>query len=286
MVDKQVAANINAEKAALRRAVLARRDALDARVRARKSAAICDALARELLGGAPDAAGEMNGATTRVVSARPAAVANGYTAQIVPARSEADKAGLGPLDRADRSAISGPAATDAAISTPRTTPTRTGGRFARHRPTVAVYAAFGSEADPSAFAQAAEHAGWRVAYPCMLPHESTATTGQRMCMWAVTWDDRDTAPFLAHPTRAFAERDIDTARYPLVPARELDAIVVPLVAFDAQRMRLGYSGGCYDRYLPTLSPTCKILGIAFAEQQVEVVPADEHDLPLPRIITA
>ena len=50
--------------------------------------------------------------------------------------------------------------------------------------------------------------------------------------------------------------------------------------------RLGYGGGCYDRYLPTISPACQIIGIAFDEQRVDHVPTDTHDLPLPHIISA
>lgn len=229
------ATSIGADKATLRRLVLARRDALDVQTRAQKSARICDELAREVLG--------------------------------------MDRYGVGTELPAEP------------------------------RPTVAIYAAFGSEADPSAFAQAAELAGWRVAYPCMLPRETGAARGraghaeidvragdrpidQRMYMRAVAWDDRAGCPFLRHPTHTFSEHDIDATRFPVVTANELDAIVVPLVAFDACGMRLGYGGGCYDRYLPTVSATCKVLGIAFAEQEVEAVPADEHDLPLPRIISA
>ena len=251
------AASIDAEKIALRRAALTRRDAIDAGVRAQRSSRISDALMNEVLLGA-------------------GAVGEGCS------RDTQDRAGSPD----PRGAVTGPAAFGHA------TP-------GFHRPTVAVYAAFGSEADPSTFAQAAELAGWRIAYPCMLPREETeagmpeggvasnaAGCGQRMCMRAVCWRDRTAAPFLVHPTHAFAERDIDGARFPVVSARELDAIVVPLVAFDARGMRLGYGGGCYDRYLPTLSAACRILGIAFAEQQVEAVPVGEHDLPLPRIITA
>ena len=233
------AASIDTDKTALRRIVLARRDAIDADTRARKSSRICDALMNEILLGA-DAGGKD----------RPR-VNQGRTGKF--RQNDGVAASIAPDCR---------------------------------RPTVAVYAAFGSEVDPSAFTQVAELAGWCVAYPCMLPRGTAAECGQRICMRAVCRCDRAVAPFLANPTRAFAELDIDSARFPIVPADELDAIIVPLVAFDARGMRLGYGGGCYDRYLPTLSATCKILGIAFAEQQVAHAPADEHDLPLPRIITA
>lgn len=152
--------------------------------------------------------------------------------------------------------------------------------------TVAVYAAMGSEIDPAAFAVAAAKRGWRVAYPCMLSANDDAACSQRMCMRAVAAGDIDTAPFIAHPTRAFVATDIDGNRFPIVPATELDMIVVPLVAFDRTGARLGYGGGCYDRYLPTLSASCHIVGIAFDEQRVNHVPTDAHDLPLLNIISA
>ena len=197
------------DKAELRRAMIARRDALDLDVRAAKSAAIC----------------------ARLVEL---------------------------LDRSDSAAPH----------------------------TVAVYAAMGSEVDPAAFAVAAAKRGWRVAYPCMLSAIDAAACGQRMCMRAVAVDDASAAPFIAHPTRAFAATDIDSSRFPIVPAEALDMIIVPLVAFDRADARLGYGGGCYDRYLPTLSPACQIIGIAFDEQRVDHVSTDAHDLPLPHIISA
>ena len=151
---------------------------------------------------------------------------------------------------------------------------------------VAVYAAMGSEVNPAAFAAAAAKRDWRVAYPCTLSAAEATACGQRMCMRAVAADDASAAPFIAHPTRAFAATDIDSNRFPIVPAKALDMIVVPLVAFDQTGARLGYGGGCYDRYLPTLSATCQIIGIAFDEQRVDHIPTDAHDMPLPNIISA
>lgn len=197
------------DKAELRRAVIARRDALDLDLRAAKSAAICARLV-ELLGSSDPAAPH----------------------------------------------------------------------------TVAVYAAMGSEADPAAFAAATAKRGWRVAYPCLLSATEAAACGQRMCMRAAAAGDASAAPFIAHPTRAFAATDIDSSRFPIVPAEALDMIVVPLVAFNRAGARLGYGGGCYDRYLPMLSPVCQIVGIAFDEQRVDHIPTDAHDLPLPHIISA
>jgi len=152
--------------------------------------------------------------------------------------------------------------------------------------TVAVYAAMGSEVDPAAFAAAAAKRSWRVTYPCMFSATDAMACGQRMCMRAVSAGDASEAPFIAHPTRALAATDVDSDHFPIVPAKALDMIIVPLVAFDRAGARLGYGGGCYDRYLPTLSPACQIIGIAFDEQRVDHVPTDAHDLPLPHIVSA
>lgn len=152
--------------------------------------------------------------------------------------------------------------------------------------TVAVYAAMGSEVDPAAFAAAAVARGWRVAYPCMFSATDAMACGQRMCMRAVSAGDASAAPFIDHPTRVFAAMDVDSIRFPIAPAAELDMIIVPLVAFDRTGARLGYGGGCYDRYLPMLSPACQIVGIAFDEQRVDHVPTDAHDLPLSHIVSA
>lgn len=152
--------------------------------------------------------------------------------------------------------------------------------------TVAVYAAMGSEVDPAAFAAAAVARGWHVAYPCMLSATDAMAYGQRMCMRAVSASDASEAPFIAQPTRAFTATDVDSDHFPIVPAKALDMVVVPLVAFDRTGARLGYGGGCYDRYLPTVAPECQIVGIAFDEQRVDHVPTDAHDLPLPNMVSA
>ena len=152
--------------------------------------------------------------------------------------------------------------------------------------TFAVYAAMGSEVDSAAFAAAAAKRGWRVAYPCMLSATDAMACGQCMCMRAVSAGDASEAPFIAHPTRAFAATDVDSDHFPIVPAAELDMVVVPLVAFDRTGARLGYGGGCYNRYLPTVAPERPIVGIAFDEQCVDHVPTDAHDLSLPNIVSA
>ena len=69
-----------------------------------------------------------------------------------------------------------------------------------------------------------------------------------------------------------------------VPPEEIDAVVVPAVAFDRRGHRLGYGGGYYDRFLPGASRATRI-GVAFARQIVTEIPADPHDVRMDRIMT-
>ena len=155
----------------------------------------------------------------------------------------------------------------------------------RNARTVAVYAAMGSEVDLDPFIRAAYESGMRAAFPAMLP---SLRCGQRMQMRAVSKADYEAGavPFIADPVPAFEPNSEQNLRFPAVEPRDIDLIVVPLVAFDAAGRRLGYGGGCYDRYLPALYRECAIVGAAFAEQETPTVPTDEHDCPLPRIICA
>jgi 5-formyltetrahydrofolate cyclo-ligase len=68
------------------------------------------------------------------------------------------------------------------------------------------------------------------------------------------------------------------------PSGTPDFLLVPLVAFDSAGRRLGYGAGYYDRTLASL-PHAHPLGVAFAAQQVEHVPAGPHDIALPAIAT-
>lgn len=66
-----------------------------------------------------------------------------------------------------------------------------------------------------------------------------------------------------------------------------DVLVVPLLAFDARGMRLGYGGGFYDRTLADLRASRNVLaiGFAFAGQEVPDVPCRETDEPLDWVVT-
>ena len=66
-----------------------------------------------------------------------------------------------------------------------------------------------------------------------------------------------------------------------------DILLVPLVAFNKNKFRLGYGGGYYDRYIQKIKKIKKILaiGIAFSFQEVKQLPTNEHDKKLDLIFT-
>ena len=65
----------------------------------------------------------------------------------------------------------------------------------------------------------------------------------------------------------------------------IDWALVPGVAFDAVRRRLGYGGGYYDRLLPLLRPDAHRIAGAFDLQIVDRVPAAPHDLTVEAVVT-
>ena len=66
-----------------------------------------------------------------------------------------------------------------------------------------------------------------------------------------------------------------------------DIILVPLLAFDRHKFRLGYGGGYYDRYIQKIKNIKKILtiGMAFSFQEVAKLPINKYDKKLDFIFT-
>ncbi len=65
----------------------------------------------------------------------------------------------------------------------------------------------------------------------------------------------------------------------------LDVVAVPGLAFTADGRRLGQGGGHYDRFLPRLRAGCVTVGTAFAEQLVDDLPTEPHDVRLDLVVT-
>ncbi|GAC21456.1 5-formyltetrahydrofolate cyclo-ligase [Paraglaciecola arctica] len=74
----------------------------------------------------------------------------------------------------------------------------------------------------------------------------------------------------------------------LCPLTNIQLILTPLVAFDAQGNRLGMGGGYYDR---TLAPirrdllSTQLIGLAHNCQQTDILLTDSWDIPLNGIAT-
>lgn len=76
----------------------------------------------------------------------------------------------------------------------------------------------------------------------------------------------------------------------LIPARQLDMVITPLVAFDQHCQRMGMGGGYYDRTFSFLrfrqywqSP--KLIGLAYEFQKVNRINTQPWDVPLHAVVS-
>ena len=65
--------------------------------------------------------------------------------------------------------------------------------------------------------------------------------------------------------------------------KDIDIIIVPGIAFDRSRHRIGYGKSYYDRLLKDAK--CKKIGLAYDFQIVEKIPKDKWDISLDIVIT-
>jgi len=74
---------------------------------------------------------------------------------------------------------------------------------------------------------------------------------------------------------------------PSAPEVDPDILIVPLACFDRSGQRIGYGAGYFDmtiRRLRGLKPVTAV-GIAFAAQEIDRVPATDRDEPLDLVLT-
>ena len=72
--------------------------------------------------------------------------------------------------------------------------------------------------------------------------------------------------------------------YTVVP----DIILVPLLAYDKFKNRLGYGGGYYDKFLNNYikkNKKVETIGVGFSFQNYHKLPFKEHDIRLNKIFT-
>jgi 5-formyltetrahydrofolate cyclo-ligase len=130
---------------------------------------------------------------------------------------------------------------------------------------VAAYWPIRSEADPRHAARLLREHGREIALPCV--------TGDHLVFRR--WSEGDT---LVRASLGLMEPPPDAAV--LKPT----VLLVPLAAFDRRGHRIGYGRGFYDRALATLGPVTTI-GVAFAAQEIPLIPDEPHDHPLNFVVT-
>lgn len=64
-----------------------------------------------------------------------------------------------------------------------------------------------------------------------------------------------------------------------------DALIVPLLGFDAALFRLGYGGGYYDRTLAHAAPRPYCIGLGFQSAVLTSIYPQPHDIPMDQIVT-
>jgi len=71
---------------------------------------------------------------------------------------------------------------------------------------------------------------------------------------------------------------------PVAPEK-IDLVLVPGLAFDWHGNRIGFGKGYYDRFLPQLRKDAWVVGVAFACQVFEQIPAEAHDYRMSLLVT-
>jgi 5-formyltetrahydrofolate cyclo-ligase len=135
---------------------------------------------------------------------------------------------------------------------------------------VAGYSPIRSEIDPAPLLRKLAAPGVQLALPAIMADDQPL----KFRSWA--FNDR-----LRRGRLGILEPAPDAAE--LVP----DILLVPLAAFDRLGHRIGYGAGHYDRTLQQLRELKAItaIGLAFAAQEVDAVPALLHDVALDYVLT-
>jgi 5-formyltetrahydrofolate cyclo-ligase len=135
---------------------------------------------------------------------------------------------------------------------------------------VSSYCAFRDEMNPAPLAEALRAQGHRIVLPVVV-------------------GKREPLTFRLYQPGDELVKNFMGIREPVAaaPAVEPDILLVPLLAFDRQRNRLGYGGGYYDRTMASLRTRKPVLalGIAYAYQEVSRIPVGPNDIRLDKIVT-
>jgi 5-formyltetrahydrofolate cyclo-ligase len=135
---------------------------------------------------------------------------------------------------------------------------------------ISGYSPIRNEIDPAPLMQKLALQGARLALP------SVTARGKSLIFRAWLPGDRLTMGMLGIPEPSPAAAEV-------LP----DIMLVPLAAFDQSGHRIGYGAGHYDYTFAHLRKQKAIIGIglAFAAQEIDEIPALSHDVPLDFVLT-
>jgi 5-formyltetrahydrofolate cyclo-ligase len=71
----------------------------------------------------------------------------------------------------------------------------------------------------------------------------------------------------------------------IVSPKDLDLVLIPMLAFDKKGHRIGYGKGFYDRFLKECKPDCLKIGLSYFEPLDNINDATDFDVTLNFCIT-
>lgn len=140
--------------------------------------------------------------------------------------------------------------------------------------TVTAYMSYRNEVSTEAFIRTCLSQGKRVAIPKVRKVPDLALE-----LYEVKDVDKDVIPGykgIPEPNASVLEA---------VDPQDIDLAVIPGLAFNHDRHRIGYGAGFYDRFLATLRPDCLKIGIAYQMQLTSQIAAEKHDIAMDMVIT-
>lgn len=139
--------------------------------------------------------------------------------------------------------------------------------------TISIYIDFDNEVRTRDIIKDSIHTGKRVTIPYTKGKDNSLLLSEV----------RDIDKELEASTFGILEPKKEYFRY--IPDNEIDAVIVPGIAFDEKGRRLGYGGGYYDRLLIKLNRDIVTIGLAFEFQILSEIPWWFYDIFIDKIIT-
>jgi 5-formyltetrahydrofolate cyclo-ligase len=130
-----------------------------------------------------------------------------------------------------------------------------------------------------------------------LPHEVDASEailhawqlGKTVAVPKISWQQRRMIAVEINSLETGLSTSASGLRNPTtgvpVPFEEINLVVTPALGFDKKGNRLGRGGAYYDRFFTDEKFRASKCGFAFAEQVVDLIPADSADVPVDFLVT-